>query len=48
MNPTALARRLQREQTEEEKQLWRALKAGRFAGFKFRRQHPQGEYFLDF
>ena len=48
MNPTANARRLRREQTEEEKQLWRALRAGRFAGFKFRRQHPAGIYYLDF
>ncbi len=48
MNPTANARRLRREQTEEEKHLWRALRAGRFAGFKFRRQHSVGKYFLDF
>lgn len=46
--PTSNARRLRREQTDEEKELWRALRAGRFAGFKFRRQHPLGEYFLDF
>jgi very-short-patch-repair endonuclease len=24
------------------------LRAGRFAGFKFRRQHPLGKYYLDF
>ena len=48
MNATSIARRLRRDQTDEEKELWRALKAGRFAGFKFRRQHPQGKYFLDF
>jgi very-short-patch-repair endonuclease len=48
VNPTANARRLRREQTEDEKQLWRALPAGRFAGFKFRRQHPVGIYHLDF
>jgi very-short-patch-repair endonuclease len=48
MNPTANARRLRRDQTDEEKELWRALRAGRFAGFKFRRQHPAGEYWLDF
>ena len=48
MNPTANARRLRREQTPEEKELWRALRAGRFAGFKFRRQHPAGIYTLDF
>ena len=48
MSRTGNARRLRREQTEEERQLWRALRAGRFAGFKFRRQHPVGDYVLDF
>ena len=48
MNRIGNARRLRREQTDEEKELWRALRAGRFAGFKFRRQHPQGNYLLDF
>ncbi|MCX6907993.1 MAG: DUF559 domain-containing protein [Verrucomicrobia bacterium] len=48
MDPTAIARRLRSEQTDEEEELWHALKAGRFAGFKFRRQHPKGNYFLDF
>ena len=48
MNRTANARRLLREQTDEEKELWRALRAGRFVGFKFRRQHPLGAYYLDF
>jgi very-short-patch-repair endonuclease len=47
MNPVANARRLRREQTDEEKELWQALRAGRFAGFKFRRQHSVGKYFLD-
>ena len=47
MNPTARARQLRRDQTDEEKELWRAVKAGRFAGFKFRRQHPAGRFFLD-
>ena len=48
MNSTSNARRLRREQTDEEKELWHALRAGRFAGFKFRRQHLLGKYFLDF
>jgi very-short-patch-repair endonuclease len=48
MNPTGNARRLRRQQTREEKTLWQALRAGRFAGFKFRRQHPMAPYFLDF
>jgi very-short-patch-repair endonuclease len=42
------ARQLRRNQTDEEKQLWRALRGHRFAGFKFRRQHPIGIYTLDF
>jgi len=48
MNPTGNVRRLRRKQSPEEKQLWQALRAGRFAGFKFRRQHPVNEYVLDF
>ena len=48
MNSIGNARRLRHEQTDEEKELWRALRAGRFAGFKFRRQHPLGECILDF
>ena len=48
MNPTPNARRLRRQQTKEEKELWLTLKAGRFAGFKFRRQHPLSVYTLDF
>jgi len=28
--------------------LWAHLRAKRFAGFKFRRQHPCGPYILDF
>ncbi|HXE42310.1 MAG TPA: DUF559 domain-containing protein, partial [Candidatus Baltobacteraceae bacterium] len=42
------ARQLRRNQTDEEKELWQALKAGRFAGFKFRRQHLLDKYCLDF
>jgi very-short-patch-repair endonuclease len=48
MSSIGSARRLRREQTDEEKKLWRALRAGRFAGFKFRRQHLLGKYNLDF
>jgi len=47
VNPTSNARHLRREQTDQEKELWRALRAGRFAGFKFRRQHPLKDYYLD-
>jgi very-short-patch-repair endonuclease len=48
VNPTGNARRLRREQSREEAQLWQSLRAGRFAGFKFRRQHPLSGYYLDF
>src|ERR1035437_10149484 len=48
VHPTGNAKRLRRKQTREEAQLWQTLRAGRFAGFKFRRQHPLGAYFLDF
>jgi very-short-patch-repair endonuclease len=48
MDSTSNARRLRREQTDEEKELWCALRVGRFAGFKFRRQPLLGKYFLDF
>lgn len=43
-----LARRLRREPTIAERKLWRALRAKRFAGIKFRRQHPLGRYVADF
>ena len=46
--PTSTARQLRRDQTDEERDLWRALRSHRFAGFKFRRQHPVGDYILDF
>jgi very-short-patch-repair endonuclease len=48
VNSTSNARRLRHEQTDEARELWRALRAGRLAGFKFRRQHPLGDYDLDF
>ena len=48
MNPIATARQLRRDQTDVERDLWRALRGQRFAGLKFRRQHPAGIYILDF
>ena len=48
MSLKQIARLLRREQTDEEKQLWRALRGRRFAGFKFRRQHTVGGHVLDF
>jgi len=43
-----VARLLRRRQTEEERQLWQALRGRKFAGFKFRRQHELAGRILDF
>ena len=48
MKPIQTARQLRRDQTDAKRDLWRALRGQRFAGFKFRRQHPVGDYILDF
>ena len=48
MNPTARARQLRKKPTRAEKALWRLLRDRRFAGYKFRRQHPFAGYYLDF
>ena len=48
MSLKQIARELRRNQTDEEKELWRPLRGRRFAGFKFRRQHTVGDYILDF
>ena len=42
------ARGLRRNSTKPEAILWSALRSGRLAGLKFRRQHPIGPYFADF
>ena len=42
------ARRLRRGQTDVEAKLWQALRAKRFDGVKFRRQHPIGAFVADF
>lgn len=42
------ARALRRRQTSAENVLWRALRNRQLAGLKFRRQHPLGEYIVDF
>src|SRR5262245_63351241 len=50
MHSSSLARRreLRAASTDAEAALWQRLRAKRFAGFKFRRQHPCGPYVLDF
>jgi very-short-patch-repair endonuclease len=42
------ARQLRQKETWAEKLLWRWLRGRRFSGYKFRRQHPLGDYYLDF
>ena len=42
------SRKLRREMTDAEKLLWRHLRMKQFAGYKFRRQHPLGNYIVDF
>ncbi|MFA6564751.1 MAG: endonuclease domain-containing protein [Verrucomicrobiia bacterium] len=46
--PSQITRLLRRRPTPAEKLLWRWLRGRRFSGFKFRRQHPIGDYVLDF
>lgn len=47
-NPLLHAKRMRRSATDAEAKLWRALRAGRLAGWKFRRQQPIGRYIVDF
>ena len=42
------ARELRQNLTPAEKYLWKQLRARRFEGYKFRRQHPVGGYIVDF
>jgi very-short-patch-repair endonuclease len=44
---THIARRLRRNATDVETQLWRALRES-FPAHRFRRQHPVGRYVVDF
>ncbi len=42
------ARALRRPMTPPEAQLWSRLRNRQLGGFKFRRQHPVGNYIVDF
>ena len=42
------ARILRRRTTDAERKLWLHLRGGRLGGFRFRRQHPDPPYVLDF
>ena len=43
-----LARSLRSNQTDAEHMLWKHIRAGRFEGYKFKRQQPLGHYIVDF
>ena len=43
-----LARTLRKKDVPAEQLLWRALRNRALGGFKFRRQHPIGQYVVDF
>ncbi len=42
------AKKLRKNSTQTENKLWFFLRAKRFEGLKFRRQHPLGPYIVDF
>ena len=48
MPPASPARALRKTMPEPQRLLWRLLRDRRFAGYKFRREHPLGRYVLDF
>ena len=43
-----LQRRLRNNMTDAELRLWQCLRRRQMDGFRFRRQHPFGNYILDF
>ncbi|HEV2330045.1 MAG TPA: endonuclease domain-containing protein [Verrucomicrobiae bacterium] len=48
MAHTERARQLRKKETWAEKLMWRWLRDRRFSNYKFRRQHPLGNYCVDF
>ena len=48
MKLTLFAKNLRHRSTDVERFLWKYLRAGHFEGIKFRRQHPIGQYIVDF
>jgi very-short-patch-repair endonuclease len=46
--PNKRARQLRRDATDAERRLWSALRDRRLKGYRFRRQHPIGNYIVDF
>ena len=45
---TQRARQLRKEATFPEKLVWSRLRAGQLSDLRFRRQHPVGQYIVDF
>ena len=43
-----IAKKLRKQSTDTERQLWRYLRNRQMEGFKFRRQQPIGTYVVDF
>jgi very-short-patch-repair endonuclease len=48
MANTGRARQLRQNDSWAEKLVWRWLRGRHLSGYKFRRQHPVGRYYLDF
>ena len=48
MGNIARARALRKKRTWAQKLVWSWLRDRRFSSYKFRREHPVGNYFLDF
>jgi very-short-patch-repair endonuclease len=46
--PNEHARNLRRDATDAERRLWSALRDRRLRGYRFRRQHPIGDFIVDF
>ena len=47
-NNINLAKNLRKNITKQEYKLWNIIRAGRFYGYKFKRQTPIGNYIVDF
>jgi very-short-patch-repair endonuclease len=46
--PNQIARRLRHSLTDAERRMWSALRDRRLLRYKFRRQHPIGNFIVDF
>ena len=46
--PNQYARRPRRSSTDAERRMWSALRDRRLLRYKFRRQHPIGDFIVDF